>query len=69
MVKEMSYRLIRKALLRQGCTSRPGRGDHEVWTCPDGTHKVAITRAGIVSAGLVRRLISDLACLPEGWLQ
>lgn len=65
----MTYRDVRKAFLAQGCTSRPGKGDHEVWTCPEGTHKTTVTRPGIVSPGVVRQAIQSMVCLPKGWLQ
>lgn len=68
MVKAMAYRTLRSALLAAGCTSRPGKGDHEVWTCPCSQHRTTITRPGTVSPGLVRQAITRLACLPKGWM-
>jgi predicted RNA binding protein YcfA (HicA-like mRNA interferase family) len=65
----MRYREVEKALREQGCTMRQGRGSHERWTCPCGQHKTALKRDTEVSAGVVRSIIRDLACLPEGWLQ
>jgi predicted RNA binding protein YcfA (HicA-like mRNA interferase family) len=69
VVKPMKYRDIAKQLRRQGCTSRPGKGDHEIWTCPCGKHQGVVTRPGEVSSGVVGDLIKKLECLPEGWLQ
>lgn len=69
MVRSMKYRDVAKALTDAGCTSRPGKGDHEVWSCPCGQHRATITRPGDVSPGLVRQAMSRLSCLPKGWLQ
>jgi hypothetical protein len=69
MVKAMRYRDIKRALQANGCTSRQGKGDHEVWYCPCGQHMAVVTQARIVSPGVVADAIKKLACLPEGWLQ
>lgn len=69
MVKAMKYRDMAKALAAQGCTSKPGKGDHEKWFCPCGQHMTVVTRPGIVSPGLVRSAIDGMKCLPKGWLQ
>lgn len=65
----MKYRDVEKALLNQGCTSKPGKGDHEKWYCPCGQHTAVITRPGTVSPGVVRQTIDRMGCLPKGWLQ
>jgi hypothetical protein len=69
MPKEMRYREVRAALLAQGCTSRPGKGDHEVWYCPCGEHIAVVTTGGRISPGVVGDVIKKLACLAKGWLQ
>jgi predicted RNA binding protein YcfA (HicA-like mRNA interferase family) len=69
MVKPIRYRDMARALKRAGCESRPGKGDHEVWTCPCGKHRAVITKPGEVSPGLVRDAIKKLECLEEGWLE
>jgi hypothetical protein len=69
MAKEMKYRAVRASLLNQGCTSRPGKGDHEVWYCPCGEHIGVVTTGGRVSPGVVADLIKKLTCLPKGWQQ
>lgn len=69
MVKAMNYRDMAAAMRAQGCTSAPGKGDHEKWFCPCGQHMTVVTRPGIVSPGLVRQAIARLFCLPKGWLQ
>lgn len=42
MVQGYTSRL--KAILREhGCTfERPGKGDHEVWSCPEATRPVIV---------------------------
>ena len=69
MVKAMTYRAVRKALLAQGCRSRMGKGDHEKWYCPCGHHMTVVTKPGTVSPGVVRQAITRMQCLPKGWLQ
>lgn len=69
MAKAMRYREVRKALLAQGCTSRPGKGDHEMWYCPCGKHMAVIVTARVVSPGVCADAIKKLECLPKGWLQ
>jgi hypothetical protein len=69
MTKPMKYRDMAKALRAQGCTSRPGKGDHEVWTCPCGKHKASVVRATENSPGVVADTIKKMECLPKGWLQ
>lgn len=69
MAKAMKYRDIRRALLDQGCTSKPGKGDHEKWYCPCGQHIAVVTKPGENSAGVVGDTIKKLECLPKGWLQ
>lgn len=68
-MKPAKYREVAKALRAAGCTSRPGKGDHEVWTCPCGQHSTPVTKPGDVSPGVLRQAIQRLACLPEGWLK
>lgn len=69
MVTSMSYWSVARALRQQGCTSRPGKGDHEKWYCPCGQHMTVVTRSPTVSPGVVRQAIARLECLPKGWLQ
>ncbi|MDX6287173.1 MAG: hypothetical protein QOG53_2658 [Frankiales bacterium] len=44
-------------------------GRHEVWGCPCGKHSTALPDHRQVTAGVIRNIIRDLACLPKGWLQ
>lgn len=69
MAKAMKYRVVVKALRRHGCTSKPGKGDHEKWYCPCGRHIAVVTRGGDISPGVVGDVIKKLECLPKGWLQ
>lgn len=68
MAKAMKYRDVRAALLRQDCTPKQGKGDHEKWYCPCGQHIAVVTQGGQVSSGVVADTIKKLPCLPEGWL-
>lgn len=69
MAKAMKYRDLATRLRAAGCTSKPGKGDHEKWYCPCGQHMAVITRPGTVSPGVVAQAMRNLKCLPEGWLQ
>lgn len=69
MVKPVKYRDLARALRAQGCTSRPGKGDHEKWYCPCGEHLAVVVRAKVNSPGVVADVIKKLACLPKGWLR
>lgn len=68
-MRAMAYRLVRKALEIQRCTWKQGKGDHEKWFCPCGKHQTVMTQSRIVSPGVIRNVIQQMACLPEGWLQ
>jgi len=52
MVKAIRYRDMEKALKREGCTWRLGKGDHINWYCPCGLHIAVVTQARIVSPGV-----------------
>lgn len=69
MAKAMKYRDVKQRLLAQGCTSKPGKGDHEKWYCPCGKHIAVVTKPGTVSPGVVADAIKKFDCLPKGWLQ
>ncbi|QMU73051.1 type II toxin-antitoxin system HicA family toxin [Streptacidiphilus sp. P02-A3a] len=69
MVKEMSLRLVVKALKKQGCLWLSDDGGHTKWGCPCGKHTTAVPRHRGVTPGVIRNIISDLACLSKGWLQ
>jgi hypothetical protein len=68
MTKGVRYRVLERALLAQGCASRPGKGDHVVWYCPCGRHIAVAVGARVVSPGVVQDILTKLACLPKGWL-
>lgn len=69
MGMEVRYRLLERALLRQGCTWRAAKGDHVAWYCPCGAHMAVAVKSRVVSPGVVRDVVSKLVCLPEGWLR
>ena len=67
MPKAMKYRDLAAKLRKLGCTYRPAKGDHEMWTCPCGGHSVVIPHDTEVSQGVVVDAVRKLACLPKGW--
>lgn len=47
-----------------------GRGRHTVYVCPCGKHKAPVPASHTtITAGVVKSIGSQMACLPEGWLQ
>jgi predicted RNA binding protein YcfA (HicA-like mRNA interferase family) len=68
-MKSMTTRQVVKALLRNKCSLAGTDGPHDKWTCKCGKHSTAVPRHAETSAGVVRNIIRDLACLPKGWLQ
>ena len=68
MTKPMKYRTLTRAMRVAGCELvRQGRGGHAVWRCPCGRHTAIVVRDRQVSGGVVRSIIRQLDCLPEGW--
>jgi hypothetical protein len=70
-MKPMTKRQVVAALLRQECRKLSDSGRHEKWGCPLNCrqHVTSLPRHDEITAGVVRNLIRDLKCLPEGWLQ
>jgi hypothetical protein len=68
-VKAMSTRQVVKARRRNECKLTGTDGPHDKWVCRCGKHSTAVPRHTETSAGVVRNIIRDLSCLPEGWLQ
>jgi predicted RNA binding protein YcfA (HicA-like mRNA interferase family) len=70
-MKPMAKRLVIRALIQHGCRKVSERGIHEKWECPMtcGKHATALPRHDPITAGVIRNIIRDLACLPKGWLQ
>lgn len=58
MTKPMRYRDLARLLKEAGFTSRPGKGDHEVWS--NGPLSVSVTRTREVSPGLVRKALNAI---------
>lgn len=67
MVKPMNLRDAERKLRAAGCTTTGG-AKHSVWRCPCGQHSTAVPRHTVISPGVLRNLVRDLACLPKGWL-
>ncbi len=65
----MRLRDIVARLGAKGCAMLSEDGKHTKWGCPCGSHVTAVPRHRDISPGVVRNIIRDLACLPEGWLQ
>jgi len=67
----MSLRAVVKALTNAGCTLLRDSGRHTVWGCPStcGQHSAPVPRHTEVSAGVVKSIQQQMACLPKGWLQ
>ena len=70
-MKPMAKRLVIRALGRRGCVKLSDEGIHEKWGCPPtcGQHVTALPRHNEITAGVIRGMITDLKCLPKGWLQ
>jgi predicted RNA binding protein YcfA (HicA-like mRNA interferase family) len=66
MAKEMKFRDIAKKLHTAGATYRDAKGSHVMWSCCSA-HSMSSSNK-VVSAGVVRKLVQALTCLPEGWL-
>lgn len=69
MAKAMKRRDVEAALLKQGCSIKSTRGDHDKWLCACGRHSANIARHTTISPGVVRDTIRRMECLPKGWLQ
>lgn len=66
----MARRLVLKALKRQSYTHLRGDGDHDVYGCPcDAGHIASVPRHTTISPGVIRNIIRDNPCRPNGWLQ
>lgn len=65
----MKWREVQAALLENGCRVLRDKGGHEVWGCPCGNHITPLPHHTNVSAGVVRSIGKQMACLPKGWLQ
>jgi predicted RNA binding protein YcfA (HicA-like mRNA interferase family) len=70
-MRPMAKRLVIRALTVHGCLRLSDEGKHEKWRCPErcGRHTTAVPRHAEITAGVLRGIITDLKCLPKGWLQ
>jgi len=69
VTKPMKRREVEAASHRVGCELRSDSGAHSKYSCPCGRHTTAVPRHKEITAGVVRNIANQLACLPEGWLQ
>jgi predicted RNA binding protein YcfA (HicA-like mRNA interferase family) len=66
--RTMRRREVVRALMSEGCTSLRNVGGHEVWGCPCGLHRAPLPNHSEISAGVVKSIGRQMACLDEGWL-
>lgn len=69
----MVYKVMRRkavvaALKKQGCVSVRNVGGYEIWVCPCGQHSAPLPNHNEISAGVVKSIGRQMACLEEGWL-
>jgi hypothetical protein len=68
--KPMPKRTLTAALKRQHCVKVSEQGKHEKWRCGcEQQHTTAVPRHNQISPTVLKNIISDLKCLPEGWLK
>lgn len=67
--KPMRRRAVVKALTRAGCEELRDDGRHTVYACPCGDHEAPLPRHKHITAGVVKSIGDQIACLPKGWLQ
>ena len=65
MTKPMKYRELAKLLREAGFAMRQGKGDHEKWYAPDGTH-VTIVHATTISPAVTRQALNAIQRSKEG---
>lgn len=62
-------RYVVERLTASGCHSIRNKGGHQVWQCPCGKHLAPLPNHRTTTAGVVRSIQNQMACLPKGWLQ
>lgn len=67
--KPMRRRAVAKALAGAGCPVIREGGGHTVYGCPCGDHEAPLPRHKHITAGVVKAIGDQMACLPKGWLQ
>lgn len=67
-MKAIKRNTLTKALAALGCTPVRNRGGHEIWGCPCGQHTAPVPNHREATAGVLRSIIKQLPCLPEGWM-
>ncbi len=69
MTKPQRRTEIVRTLRDNGCEPLRNVGGHEIWGCPCGKHTAPLPNHREVTAGVVRSLSKQMACLPKGWLK
>lgn len=69
MFKPMKRAEVVTALEAEGCRQLSNKGPHEKFGCPCGEHTTSVPRHREITAGVVKSISKQMACLPEGWLQ
>lgn len=68
--KPMKSRDVISALESNQCGVYSSKGRHTVYICPCGKHKAPVPASHTtITAGVVKSIGNQMACLPEGWLQ
>ena len=67
--RSMKRRDVVRALRKTGCTVQRDTGGHTVYACPCGAHEAPLPRHSEISAGVVKSIGDQMACLTKGWLQ
>ena len=69
MTKPQKRTQIVRTLRDNGCEPLRNVGGHEIWGCPCGKHAAPLPNHREVTAGVVRSIDKQMACLPKGWLK
>jgi hypothetical protein len=57
-----------RVLNAQLCMQIEERDHHQKWRCPCQNHFAILPKERKLTAGVVRSIVRDLSCLPDGWL-
>lgn len=68
MTKRRKRTKIVEALRAGQSTSLRNVGGYEIWECPCGKHTAAVPNHREITAGVVRSISKQMACLPKGCL-
>lgn len=65
----MKRRDVIRRLAAVGATVLRDRGDHTVFVCSCGKHRVPVPRHSEITAGVLDSIQKQMACQDKGWLQ